>query len=87
MKLVVNICFGGFGLSDEAYAWLGTYDTPDRDDPRLVECVRTLGEEANGIFAELNIVEIPDGATDWEIREYDGAESVIYVLNGKIHHA
>lgn len=87
MKLVINNCFGGFGLSKKAHAWLDTNNTPDRDDPRLVECIQTLGEKANGPFAELDIVEIPDGVTDWEITEYDGAEAVIYVLNGKIHHA
>jgi len=86
MELVINNCFGGFGLSKKAHAWLGTPNTPDRDDPRLVECVRTLGEEANGPDAELDIIEIPDDATDWEIEEYDGAESVIYVSGGKIHH-
>jgi len=86
MELVINTCFGGFGLSKKAHAWLGTNDTPDREDPRLVECVRTLGEEANGEFAELEVVELPGGVTDWEVEEYDGAESVIYVLDGKIHH-
>lgn len=87
MELVINSCFGGFGLSKKALAWLGTNDTPDRDDPRLVECVRALGDEVNSLFSELEIVEIPDDVTDWEIREYDGLESVIYVLDGKIHHA
>jgi nitroreductase len=36
---------------------------------------------------DLEVVEIPDTATDWEIDEYDGWESVVYVVNGKLHHA
>jgi hypothetical protein len=37
--------------------------------------VETLGEKANGSFAELKIVEVPD-YIDWVINEYDGLESV-----------
>lgn len=81
-EIVVNRCFGGFGLSEEAYEYMGlpwdgygfTRDLP-RDDPKLVACVKELGEAANGIFAELDIVAIPDDV-DWEIQEYDGREWV-----------
>jgi len=132
MKLVINKCYGGYGLSDEAYLWLasnfgipikkyvdekfssetrkylpepanagevifdrdlaedklnysslrrlsGRYWAIDwdekRDDPRIVACVETLGDKANGTHAKLVVVEIPDG-TDWEIDEYDGIETV-----------
>lgn len=47
----------------------------ERNDPCLVEVVEKLGEKANGRFAELIVVEIPDGI-EWEITEYDGWESV-----------
>jgi hypothetical protein len=46
-----------------------------RDDPVLVSVVRDLGKQANGIFANLKIVEIP-AAVDWQIDEYDGKEWV-----------
>lgn len=46
-----------------------------RDDPALVQVVRELGEKANDRFAELQVVEIPDGVR-WEIDEYDGMETV-----------
>ena len=46
-----------------------------RDDPALVKTVEDLGEKANGRFAELKIVEIPDDV-EWEITEYDGLEQV-----------
>ena len=85
MKVVVNKCYGGFGLSEQAHAWFGDYIFFGRHDPRLVECVRALGDKANGRYAKLYIVEIPDDVTDWEIDEHDGLEDVIYVLDGKIH--
>ena len=88
MKFVVNKCFGGFGLSKKAQEILGInspYDV-DRDDPKLIEVVEKLGEEANGNYAKLAVVEIPTEATDYEFNEYDGIEGFIYVLNGKICH-
>ena len=59
--------FGGYeGLYDG--------DIP-RDDPVLIEIIEHLGQAANGDFAELKIVEIPDGIV-WHISEYDGVEHV-----------
>ena len=49
-------------------------DTP-RDDPHLVRIVEELGELANGPFADLVIVDIPDDVK-WCIDEYDGAETI-----------
>ncbi len=89
MKICINTCFGGFGLSDEALQMLGfktRYPLISRTDPRLIEVVNTLGKAANGHCARLAIVDIPDEATDWEIDEYDGSEGVIYVLDGKLYH-
>lgn len=89
MKLVINTCYGGFELSDKAEKMLGgenAYEL-ERDDPKLVEVVETLGKEAyNTDVSRLSVVEIPDNATDYEVNEYDGYESVIYVVDGKIHH-
>lgn len=44
-----------------------------RDDPILVRVVEELGETANGKYADLKIVEIPDDVK-WQIEEYDGIE-------------
>jgi hypothetical protein len=122
MKMVINKCYGGFGLSHEGvmrYAELKgitlyyendgftssyytipvdefhklhaeskktqdfskinsvyfcSYDMP-RTDPDLIQVVEELGEKANGDFAELKVVDIPDGV-GWEIDDYDGIESV-----------
>ncbi len=102
MKIVINACFGGFGLSDEAQLAYAkrkefelrvvekqssytVFERTDgkkyydrdiaRDDSDLVAVVEELGEKANGSYAKLKIVEIPDGI-DWEIDEYDGKETV-----------
>lgn len=83
MKVVINSCYGGFGLSNKAldmYKQLSNksevyaYEL-DRTDPLLIQVVETLGAEANGRYAKLRIIEIPDDV-NWEITEYDGNESV-----------
>jgi hypothetical protein len=116
MKIVINACYGGFGLSDAAveecvrkgmilteYDENGSYINPDayfckidssfgkyycnegygekrnalRSHPVLVEVVESMGEKADGQFAELKVVDIPFDTTEgWEITEYDGYERV-----------
>ena len=81
-KIVINQCFGGYGLSRAAYEFLGlpwdgfgnAFDR-DRANPDLVCCVETLGSAASGICADLKVVEIPDDV-GWQIDEYDGSESI-----------
>ena len=127
MKVVINACHGGFGLSEKAvmrYAELkgltvypegtGLFTTywlvPEgeredqtnfhtwsmegqlasnnrrakqvwyereipRADPALVQVVEELGADANARFADLAVVDIPDGVA-WQIEEYDGFEHV-----------
>ncbi len=85
MKVAINRCWGGFGLSKEAYEFLGLeWDgfgyaySPDekRTDPALIECIEKIGsEKASGHFASVEVVEIPDDV-DWYIDEYDGMETV-----------
>ena len=93
MEIVINECYGGFSLSKEAYEWLGLEwdgygfkysDSEERTDPKLIECVKTLKEKADGRFSSLRVVKIPEEATDWKLDEYDGAESIICVIDGKI---
>lgn len=80
--IVINVCFGGFGLSQAAFnhmglEWDGFGSRPNvsRDDARLVAAVRELGAAANGAHAKLKIVTIP-ADVDWQIMEYDGNEHV-----------
>lgn len=82
MKVVINGCYGGFSLSDEALAYLGipggsrySYED-DRANPKLVECVEKLGEAVNHDSASyLYVVEVPDDVK-WTITDYDGIEQV-----------
>jgi len=133
MKVVINRCFGGFGLSHEAVmryfeikgitvypeqgkdSWgFWTYwivkpedriETKEgesfyamsmedrraynaehsaqtvypreieRHDSALVQVVEEMGSKADGEYAELAIVEIPDGV-DYIVEEYDGMEHI-----------
>ena len=81
MKIVINACYGGFGLSKEALALFNerfgtiiTYEYDiERNNPILVEIVEQLGEAADGNYAELKVVDIPDDV-QWQIEGYDGNE-------------
>lgn len=88
MVMILNKCFGGFHLPADfcdAYGFR-TYDDIARDDARLVAYVLDRGVIKDGC-ATLVPVAIPDYATDWEVNEYDGMESVTYVVDGKLYHA
>lgn len=90
MKLVINTCYGGFGISKQTLASLPhrfDYYEKHRDDEQFVETVEKFGQYTWGKYSELRVVEIPDNATDYEIDEYDGFEGVRYVVDGKIHYA
>jgi hypothetical protein len=89
MKIVINKCHGGFSLSEQAQKlfcqysmiewknWEQDYSYYDieRNDQHLVRVVEELGDDANGRFSELKVVDIPDDV-EWQIDEYDGAEWV-----------
>lgn len=52
------------------------YDTElERSDLDLIAVVEELGENANGTYSELKVVNIPDGV-NFSIKEYDGLEHV-----------
>lgn len=86
-QIVINTRHGGFGLSPEATELYEAfcrdaqiepceYDGEiSRDCHRLVAVVQALGEDADGPYARLKIVTIPDDV-EWTIHEYDGAEWV-----------
>jgi hypothetical protein len=84
-RVVINDCYGGFGLSDEAferYKQMAGITDPvflyyeiDRDDPYLIKVIKEMGDLANGPCSQLKIVEIP-ADVEWIIQEYDGIEWV-----------
>jgi len=64
----------GFPHTDATY--ISYYDFyRDRSDPDLITVIEEMGEAANGKYADIKIVEIPDDI-DWHIVEYDGLEHV-----------
>lgn len=82
MKVVINKCHGGFGLSKEGMEFMGLEwdgyghcSELSREDPKLVECVEKLGEKANGSLARLAVIEIPDGIK-YTIKECYGIEHI-----------
>ena len=81
MKIVINADFGGFGcgVSKKYEDFVLKYEN-DRTNPELVAFV----ENHQNDCGDLKVETIPNNATDWDIQEYDGDESIIYVVNGKI---
>ena len=81
MKIVINTCYGGFGLSEKGEALykelsgkdFDVFDTP-RDDIHLVTIVEEK-LDIEGRYADLKVVEIPDGIS-WGISDYDGIETI-----------
>lgn len=82
-KVVINKCYGIFNLSIDALQWLMDVHgltneelvSLQRHDPRLIECVETLGEKVNGPYSYLKIVEI--NGRIYKIDNYDGKEEII----------
>ena len=87
MKFVINDCYGGYSYSMDFLLKYGKeIGGLKRNDPKLVAAVEEFGlRNASGEYSVLCIEEIPDDATDYSIEEYDGAESIIYVKDGKLH--
>jgi len=89
LKIVINSCHGGFSLSEKAqklfcqYSMIEwkdwqedwSYYDIERNDQYLVRVIEELGDEANGRFSELKVVNIPD-EVEWQLEEYDGLEWV-----------
>jgi len=77
MKVVINACYGGYRLSDEACHLLyarGLDEDVERHNHHLVEIVERLGPQANGLYSELKIIQIPDSVKDYRVMDYDGVE-------------
>jgi hypothetical protein len=62
-------------LGDEKY-YLSEYDFyQDRSDPDLVKVVEEMSSDADGNYASLKVVDVPDDV-EWLIYEHDGVEVV-----------
>jgi uncharacterized RmlC-like cupin family protein len=87
MKIILNKCYGGFGVLDEVMERLGLTELDEeqlRTNPELIAAIES-GEDVGDSFSDLVVVTIPETATDYDVDEYDGLESLIYVVDGKLH--
>jgi len=57
------------------FDFTGRGENETRADKDLIAVVEKLGKEANGMCADLRVIEIPDGI-EWHVHEYDGMESI-----------
>lgn len=88
-EIVINICWGGFGISQQAVEWLRSENVSEEEleeinrgwptakarmHPKLIECVRTLGKEADGMNSKLHIVTFEGNKI--RIEDYDGMEAI-----------
>jgi len=95
MRVAINSCYGGFDVSEKAKEMfdISTDDAfkyrcgDNRTDEKLLSAIEELGAEVNTDTSYLEIVEVPDDATDYVVIEDDGKESIYYVVNGKIYTA
>lgn len=88
-KILINTSFGGFELKDEYFEdfMVRTQGLDDiREDEKLIALVEQ-GINIGDNYSDIGIAEIPDNATDYVIEEYDGKETVLYVVDGKIRYA
>jgi hypothetical protein len=97
IPVVINRCYGGYGLSDAAKlellrrkGWTHHFveggflcvgdtgyraveDEIARNDPDLIDVVRTMGAKADGPCAKLEIVSVE---VEIEIESFDGKEQI-----------
>jgi len=86
MKMTLNKSYGVFDLPEDFEVDTDDYSYNWHEDERLAEFVESKGGKVRTNFGLLKVVEIPDDCTDWELNDYDGYESIIYVVDGKIYH-
>lgn len=85
-KIIVNKCYGRAHLTDWAakYLKVDPWDF-DREDSRIIHLVEEYKETCSAFNSTLVVITLPDDVTDWQIWDYDGVETVIYVQDGKMH--
>ena len=87
MTFVLNKCYGGWSLSEKAAEILGLDTRYPELTPELTEAVADLiyehgSEFVSGNCARLIVVKLRD-----DINDYDGVETITYVVGGKLYHA
>lgn len=83
MKIVVNSDFGGYGFGvSNKFKDMVDDCVSDRTNPKLIDFVENNPNDCG----DLTIAYIPDNATDFDITDYDGMETIVYVVDGKLHY-
>ena len=85
--IVINTCYGGFGISEWALDQFkdraradGYIPKLERTDELLIELIKTHGSKVNGPFSSLIIQYMPHDYfinNCYRIDEYDGVETLI----------
>lgn len=80
MKVVINVCYGGWGLSEAAEKLVNKAlnENPSEFgfEKEVVKLIEEFGSEfVSGPHSKLEIVEVPDGL-GYSVSEYDGMESI-----------
>lgn len=88
MKVIINECYGGFGICQ---SWAKDHCKEDccpqcscRECPKLIQAIED-GISVNEVYSNLRVAEIPDETTDYKIMDNDGYETLLYALYGKIY--
>ena len=73
----LGMVWDGYGyLDNKAFGVESDNYLGYRSHHKLISAIEKIGDKAaSGMFAEILIVDIPDGV-EWEIYEYDGIETV-----------
>ena len=87
--VVINTCYGGFGISKEAaldigYLKVDLSNDSLRTNQKLIKLLLQKGSSyCSDSFSHLELVKI-DKKINWEISEYDGLEEI--VVYPKVEH-
>ena len=86
MRFVINTNYGGFSLPKEfcEASGLNKYEEIDRRDSQLIDFMESHDGYIKEGCTNIELVEITDTATESDILEYDGCETIVYVVAGKI---
>ena len=88
MEIVLNRTFGCYSLTTMAKEEMKKLGIgANRTDPNFIQFVKDKGSDycCDG-YGKLEIFELPDGVTDYAVDDCDGFESIVYVLDGKLHY-
>lgn len=98
MKIAINTVYGGYELPEEFFKThpdkdrqeYNRYDKTGRTriDPDVISFIETYGPDGyEGPWSRVEIIDIPDDASDWKVYDHDGLEYVAYVHDGKLYEA